>query len=548
MISKYAKDMRHKTEPSFKVQFSLIFLLSFIFSLSFFRSVLNGDEVFVLFSFGPELNQSPDKVFTWAINSSISGWNTGRFISPVSHMLSNAGVLLSFKTSQFLLIDVITANAIWRSLLTSVISVLAMLILLKFIPKSIPISEKIFQLSLFAVVFPIVMVTNSPWSAGRISIWSYHILLILTMILLWTYLLISTIDKTHKSKFEKVLITLVAPAFLGVAFATTYELSMALAPLAIFAFSSVKWINTTSKSSMLIGITRNFGCRENVVFFLFFLFPFLIVRLHTYLYCKNNTCYGPANLTTSGFSISNFFERAVSALPVISIPIGLNKDWSLANSPALIFGSALVGILFVLVFKSFADKYYLSNFVSGLPNMTKWRLLVSLLGLLMTSLVAIGMSLSEVIQQNQDPLGAIISNRDTLVLNVAVSYMVFALVSVFASKVRVGFDLLKHGLYLFVFVVATLGFLSNTVVTKDSLVEPGKMLQVRFATELSQPDLTNLGDSRRCSLVKQKLKDYPEWRNHDLILFSGLNLAMTQKAGVPFCSDSMDSLFADYVD
>jgi hypothetical protein len=124
--------------------------------------------------------------------------------------------------------------------------------------------------------------------------------------------------------------------------------------------------------------------------------------------------------------------------------------------------------------------------------------------------------------------------------------MVFALFSVFASKVRVGFDLPRHGLYLFVFIAATLGFLSNTVVTKDSLVEPGKMLQVRFATELSQPDLTDLGDSRRCSLVKQKLNDYPEWREHDLILFSGLNLAMTQKVGVPFCSESMDSLFADY--
>jgi hypothetical protein len=446
-----------------------------------------------------------------------------------------------------LLIDVITANAIWRSLLTSVIGILAMLILLKFIPKGLPLSEKKFQLSLFAVVFPIVMVTNSSWSAGRISIWSYHILLILTMFLLWTYLQIATIDKTNKSKLHTVLISVVTPAFLGVAFATTYELSMALAPLAIFAFSSVKWINSTSKSSMLFGITRNFGCRENVVFFLFFLFPFLIVRIHTYLYCRNNTCYGPANITTSGFSISNFFERAVSALPVVSIPIGLNKDWSLANSPILIIGSAIVGILFVLVFKSFAEKYYGSDFDPSLPNTTKWRFLVSLLGLLMTSLVATGMSLSEVIQQNQDPLSAIISNRDTLVLNVAVSYMVFALVSMLASKVRVGSDILRHGLYLFVFGVATLGFLSNTVVTKVSLVEPGKMLQVRFATELSQPDLTDLGDSRRCSLVKQKLKDYPEWRNHDLILFSGLNIAMTQKAGVPFCSESMDSLFTNYV-
>jgi hypothetical protein len=164
----------------------------------------------------------------------------------------------------------------------------------------------------------------------------------------------------------------------------------------------------------------------------------------------------------------------------------------------------------------------------------------------MTLLIATGMSLSESIQQNQNNFSGLFSNRDTLVLNVAVSYMVFALFSVFASKVRVGFDLPRHGLYLFVFIAATLGFLSNTVVTKDSLVEPGKMLQVRFATELSQPDLTDLGDSRRCSLVKQKLNDYPEWREHDLILFSGLNLAMTQKVGVPFCSESMDSLFADY--
>lgn len=537
--------VRHKTEPNFKAQFSLIFLLTFVFSLSFFRSVLNGDEVFVLFSFGPQLSQSPDKVLTWAINSSIAGWNTGRFISPISHIFSNAGVLLSFKTSQFLLVDVITANAIWRSLLTSVISVLAMLILIKFIPKSVPLSEKTFQLSLFAVVFPIVMVTNSSWSATRVSIWSYHILLILTMVLLWTYLLISTIDKTHKSKFQTVLITLVTPGFLGIAFATTYELSMALAPLAIFAFSSVKWINGTSKSGMLVGITRNFGCRENVVFFIFFLFPFLIIRLRSFLYCRNNYCYGPANLTTSDFSISNLFERAVSSLPVVSIPIGLSKDWSLVNSPVLIFGSVTVGMLFVLVFRSSAHKYYGSNFDSSLPNMTKWRFFVGLLGVLITLLVATGMALSEDIQENQARLG---SSRDSLVLNVAASYVVFALLSEVASKVRVGFDLLRHGLYLFVFGAATLGFLSNTVVTKVSLVEPGKMLQVRFATELYQPDLTDLGDSRRCSLVKQKLKDYPEWRFHDATLFAGLNFAMTQKAGVPFCSESMDSLFADYVD
>jgi len=540
-------EMDVELKPSFKLHFVTIFLLTFLFSLSFFRSVLMGDEVFVVFSFGPEISASPVKVLEWAINSSTVGWNTGRFVSPISHVISNFGVLLSYKTSQFFQIDVLTAYGVWRSLLSSILAVLSMAILLKFIPKSLPTNRKKLELALFAVIFPGTMITNSSVSATRISIWSYHILLILTLVLLLLYLKIAKFNKVGKNSIIIFLVANVGPAILGLAFATSYELSQALAPLAIFAFASVKRINAPENFGIRKTFFRHMACIENIIFSFFFFAAFLIIRISSYRFCHNNGCYDAANLTANNFSFVNVAERAVSALPMVSIPIGFSKNWELLQSPILILGSAVIGILFIWVFKIHnvaQGKNYQLN--EGGSNHA-WQAQVLIFGMLIILLISTGMALSQAVQQNRLP--AFESSRDTLVLNLGVSFIIFSLFSLISSKIYllrsiktlVVFTTFR---YVFIFFLVSLAFLSNIITTKSSLSEPGKMLQIRFAVELSDPDLTEFGDARRCSYIKQKLSSYPEW--HDGHLVWGLNLAMQEKTGIPFCSIDGETLFLNY--
>jgi hypothetical protein len=543
--------MVNESKPSYRFNFLTIFLLTFLFSFSFFRSILVGDEEFVVFAFGPELSANPGKVFDWAIKSSVEGWNTGRFVSPVTHLISNLGTLVGYKTSQFLDVDVITAYALWRSILTSTLALLSMAILLKFIPNNLSTERKKHELTLYSAVFPLTMVANNAWSATRISIWSYHVTLLITLLLLLLFLLVAKFDISQKSSGKVFLVKVMSPALIGIAFATTYELSMVLAPLAVFAFAVTKYIDQHT-----LGIVRKqflffLFSIETIVFSVFFFAFFIPIRLSSYLFCSNNGCYSSANLTPSNFNIIDVAERAVSSITVVSIPLGLSNDLALLYSPTMIIGSVAFGILYAFILSlSFAP----SNSVNSSHDReysNKWQWLVMSIGLLVTTLISVGMGLSEAIQENSDSFNPVSSSIDTLVLNVGFSYIAFALISTLSAKVKDRFQTRHKNFfaalgYSTLIVVAAFAFLANIITTSNSLSEPGKMLQTRFAKELSDPDVTNEGDERRCSYLAQRINDYPNWRGHDGALVWGLNLAMQEKAGVPFCTKSTEELFLNY--
>jgi hypothetical protein len=523
-------------------------MLSLFVALSFYNTVLVADEVFVIFAFGPELVADPTKIWSWALSSSVGGWATGRFVSPLSHVLSNTGVFLNEVTAIVLSIDQIQAYSFWRVLMLVAICLSTMKLLHTLLSGSqVKQSSLFLVMAIASIVIPSGFVTNRAFSAIRAFTWSYGVL---TIAAIWlTIALFSlAIKRRDDPKLRRYI-----DFFVGVVallFATTYELTQALAPVALLVSNYFLWKHEDRNLPLLKKLKSVLISRFNLIFVIFFSLPFLFIRIDSLNKCVGG-CYQTASLNPGGFSIDQFFGRTVSAFPTIAQTVGFQyePEWlgSGANVAALLaaFVLGLLVILWLLVSLTRTGFSHVES--SDIKNLS----IIGLTGLGFVTVISIGMSLSVAVQEGALTLGA--SSRDSLILSIGMSLILCYLFAVcfnpiltrqLASKVpRLMIAVILVAALLVNF---ALTFVSNSIVTRTTQNSGGAFMQSALASAVSHPDTTEQGDNVRCALVLQKIMNFPEWEGHDRIIVYGLNLSFQRKIGVDFCSRSIDELFENY--
>lgn len=512
----------------------LAFCLTFFLSISLWNSVLVGDEVFVLYSFGPELFDNPSKIWDWAITSSKGGWETGRWISPLSHLASNSGVYLTEATTRIFKVSALLSYDIWRSLVLATISVVFVAIV-----KSIAGNFRVPRETpgwLAAIIIPVVFVANSSYSSVRISIWSYGVLTLLGLLLALAFFQLHF----YKPVGSGYLLFLV-----GLGFSTTYELTQALGPVVVV----MGFLIQLSARGEGWRFRESIGAitRFELPFLAGFLIPFLVIRISSYALCVKG-CYAPASIDPFGFSFKGFLSRLLSNNPLVSEFFALNMDseWFLEKS--YVIACALTFLATTVAASVLLKQTTKFKQVFAFGNKLASSLVILGTGIILV--ISAGMAMSKAVQIDlENTFGQ--GNRDTLIQQIGWGFVLTGIALIFLKALN-GAEAKKRFLYsaigLFTYAaMAAAMFLSNQISTQQHILDtPGSYIYNRFSSEMLAPEYSKAGDARRCDYVQSKIENFPAWEGHDRSLVYGLNLRMKALHGIPFCSSNPEILFEHY--
>jgi hypothetical protein len=521
-------------------------ILTFFVALSFYRTPLVADEVFVTFHFGADFYNHPSRVFTGAVSAALSGFATGRFVSPITHFFSNFGILVEHVTHKVLQIDMILAHDIWRLTTTVLIVLTALSFLYTLFSFFVNADQLVLLKYLSAVLMPLFLVSNNAWGSLRLGVWSYNLSFIMVL------LLMSFTLKRFRKAIDKRQTNFLLFVFIGLQFATLYELSQVLFfPFLFLLFMILVHFRLIENSNVS---KKALYPNWNLAFLATgFIIPFLFLRIDSYVRCRTG-CYDTASLTLNAFDVEKVVNRFFSGFPLYSITY--NKP-NLLESTQTLF-PLLIGIAYICTVVIYQKKY--SLFAPGI-SLKRTHLgglgfpTLLLYPLFTLVFISVGMGLSVAVQNETDltltQIGK--SSRDTSYATVfwAILFIVLAFTAInYAS------DRLKHSNSIFflsklgalflvlIWILTLLG--SNYTTSKTLFMGDGVFLQSRIATELQYPDLTVSGNDRRCSLVVEKINDYPEWEGHDRTWLYGANLVFEKENGRPFCDIPADVIFQNY--
>ncbi len=526
-------------------------LLSMLVGATIWTSTLVGDEVFVLFGFTNDLESSPGLIVDWAIRSSIGGWDTGRFTSPLTHLVSNAGVYATGATSSLFSIDLITAYSAWRALLLVVTTMLSILLVRGMWPSRSHGPRNV-VLALVAVLVPAATVANTSFVATRITIWSYSIIFIVMLLFVNAYIYLPQWKWARRRRhFNWFLIT--GAVALGLLCGTTYELTQILFPIALIAYWASRIVPRGWPVRGFFARTRFLLDLYAVTFAVSAIAGTLFIRVSAYLYCQQTGCYGPANVAPSGSLPAAFVTTLISSVPplpqIAAIPSG---GPPLDDSQhAVVFG------LFFIIFLA-AAWYALrgSRDWTRRDRQAVRRLSVSLLlvGLTTIALIAFGLSASSEVATRIEELRATLGRggRGTLYQNFGVAIAFCGVVLWCVSRVAGRASERHFSIAVASLLIGLLGAgsaVANLSESRAASFERTASFQHLAAAELRFFDGSTSADRRRCDLVTLKLRELGEWEGHDRALVFGLNSWAQRLYGKPFCSAPAEDLFRDfYVD
>lgn len=345
-------------------------------------------------------------------------------------------------------------------------------------------------------------------------------------------------------------------SLLGILFSTSYELTQILMPAGVFIYIAIKLTGKRKeKVNETISITKSLlkviFSPQTILFGIFFIIPFLLIRISSYLICVKG-CYQTASIKPGNFQIGNLLSRWMSSSPLSEITYALNNNVGWQDSRSNISFLVIFTIVFTiaigfLAFKVSNENNAISQRESFLQKQS--TLILMSFGLIVGFLLSFGMAMSVAVQEGENVFG--IGSRDTLAQNVGGAFTIAGIFLLIATSRRLAKAIaLKNFVFsllaTFMGIIVAFGLLTNVLVTKTSLSQGGNFLQSRLAAEIFTADLTQMGDARRCDLVVQKFSTFPDWEGHDRSILYGLNLTMQRKYGINFCNTDPEIIFENY--
>lgn len=520
-----------------------VFVASFVFSLSLLRTPLLFDEVFGLFTYSVNLGTKSETIIATALDASVQGWNQGRFISPLLHLLGNLGFSLSYWVSEWLKIDPLLSYGLMRSVLFGSVSVLISTLTYHLLPDPKQSPARVLFSTLAGLILPAIVVSSRLFSSPRSAPWAYTgVLLISLALFIWT---VRTAGRSDKNWISKT-ITFTSMAIIGFLFGTTYELTQLLAPISVVLFVAVRTQLASGWGETLTSIRKTTFSAPVFLFMVSYLVPFAVIRIDSALKCSAG-CYAPANIKADHISFITVFERLLTHLPFVSARVAFEENFGLENiKPFLLISISMAALFVALGLGRTMAKISGINLYRNL-ELRRTGLLLILVGLLINGLVSVGMASSEDVQNNPLPIGA--SSRDSIFQYSGLALLmvgVICFVYSFHFRNITSRKIVSISITLLLSLSAGVGFAVNQKLSENGAINGGKFLLERFSQEISSPDSSPYGDQRRCSFVRQKLKEYPEWEGHDRLLFAGLNNYMQVKNNTLFCSTPENEMFRDY--
>ncbi len=526
--------------------FTIGIVLSVVIGLTLWNSQLVGDEIFVLFQFTNELAESPRLIWEWAFQSARGGWDTGRFSSPVAHLLSNTGVYITAKTASFLSVDLTTAYSLWRLILICITTVLGIALVASVWARKQLASSKKSVMALAAVLVPATMVSNQAFSSNRITIWSYSIIFIFALSLM--ILFVKLPQWAQRTPKYRVAIQSSGAVALGLLFGTSYELTQVLFPVALLAYWTSKQPRNPNERWTVRTFARHLVDYYAIIFAIVALGSLLLVRIPGYLYCKETGCYGAAEIGPSASSASALLGSIISPFP--PLPQLYSPDWQVpwATSTAVLIFGMLFAVFLIATFLSLRNLHIADHSRQA----TRWTGVgLAVIGASIIFVIALGLSSSSAVIENiaelWNRLGA--SGRGTLYTNFGVALFILGLCLIALASFPQKTSRYRLMFVTIIVLTGALGAGSGFANLRESRYTSFTRLASFHhlaATELRYFDTSAEADRRRCNLVKLKITELRNWDGHDRSVVNGLYRTAERQYGQPFCSIPQDKLFDKY--
>jgi hypothetical protein len=539
-----------------KSYYWLTVVFATLMSMTMFYSPLVSDENFILFTTGPEFAFGRLDLINHAYQASASGWAAGRWVPFTTHLLSDIGVLMTFKFSDVFNINIITAYGFMRIALNISICLTALKIF-EIIFKNNDF-EKFSDhfLKLLALILPMSLSTNALYSSGRSFIWSYTLSFQLSLIftlflLLAARALVQSSSKPSVLKDSLIVFFIMSLSVLQI---ITYEITQIMAFFSFFLFIYLLSFTGNSKSYFFTqhqSFVKVLKSKYVILYLVSSVIPFIIIRWHAFLICKNE-CYSTTDINPEYFRLENFNNGVMGAFPFYTIPISLQNvpNWYEFNSFRFI-------LLFLTLFLFIYFSQFLFKFVKEPVQTNTIRVRLNVLpyfiagcGFVLICVFSFANSLSQDSSVRMITLGQ--SNKMSLMYNFGISLIFLGILVLLINLIRSRFSKVNEKIVvsliaLPISIILSLNFVGNLLTTRASLSENNPyFLQTQFADAVAYPNLTMNGDSERCLQIKTKLRLYPSWYGADLYTIFGLNLTMQNRYNMPFCSIPDDVLFENY--
>lgn len=525
------------------------FAISVLFFLSISSSAVLFDENFSVMFFGPTFYQNPlIEIPSQAIGTAITGWNSGRFISPLLHFVGGLGFWFTFAVSHELSLNIFFVYGVLRVVLASCVVVLIhILVSSTLVQSGANVTKSNSVGAVIAMASLALLVVNDSSASPRTAPLAYSVAIIFGLIFTLLFLKVITLRE------KKVMTSGVSIFFsvsLGVLAASTYEVTQLIAPIAIILALAIPMPGPSNK--VYLGTTWLGRVRRTEVwaYGLSVILVVLFVRTISSPKCESE-CYAPAALNLNGLSLDLVFNRFLSSFPGVPINTALSfQELSFENqslpSLALLAGflaglSVAANLIRVMEgSKSGADRE---------RQLTSPLCVLMMGGLYWAVIFSLGAASTVEMQQSGITFGA--SARDTLYVatglgiffGAAIVLIVITVLDIEGNKIR----------FITNFVVSTtigvlvvLGFWINAAVSSNSQTVNGQFLNSLFGSEIANPDFSSEGNARRCALIHEKLQSYKNWEGHDRLFVRGLNLSMEIRAERSFCSEPEEDLIGAY--
>ena len=543
---------------NFKIKsyYWLTVVFATLISMTMFYSPLVSDENFILFATAPEFAFGRLDLINHAYQASAAGWAAGRWVPFTTHLLSNAGVLMTFKFSDVFNINIITAYGFMRIALNVAIC-LTTLKIFEIIFKNNSFEKFSYHfLKLLAIILPMSLSTNTIYGSGRSFIWSYTLSFQLSLILTLLLLLAARalVQSSSKPTAVKDSLIIFLIMFLSVLQIITYEITQIMAFFSFFLFIYLLRFTASSKSyffNQYQSFANILRSKYVILYLVSAVIPFSIIRWHAFNICKNE-CYSTTNVNPEYFRLENFNNGVLGAFPFYTIPSSLRNvpNWFEFNSFRFI-------LLFLTLCLFFCFSQFLFQFVKEpvQPTTIRARLtsapyFIAGCGFVLICVFSFAESLSKDSSVRMIALGQ--SNKMSLMYNFGIALVLLSILILLINLIRSRFSKVieKFIVYLIalpISIILSLSFIGNLLTSIATLSENNPFfLQTQFADAIAFPNFTMNGDSERCLQIRTKLELYPSWYGADLYTIFGLNLTMQNRYKLPFCSIPDDVLFENY--
>ena len=527
----------------------LLVILTILYSLPFLQLPLQADDEMYIFRQGDYYwNHLPEVIHTTLSSARYDFNGNGRLVF-LAHFFGIMGLVITTAFQRFFSMNGLLAYSFTGLILNCLLGLTSMRVLKQIlirVTKSTLVLNRI-QI-LFAIIFPISIISNKDFAGFRLIYWNY------TFEVAYSLFLISILLKCKDLRGSHRRITVAF--FVSLGFLLGNEITQFFGVVAILLYVSLDILSLFIKDDVS-GRRRRFSLKLMLTVFmrstfLIYVTSFfgllLAARFHAHKVCPQvDSCYAPGNVNLSHWNISSGITGIINSygnLPPFSQLYWFTHSLGSERKLNLLTGATIFSVLVFVLVNQILKSLFKNGSVAIRSNIDVFPIflmlfaIIGLSGFMQSTIVA-----SQSHSITFADMGK--SDRSITLLQPIIAIILTLILFMLLRNPRFSRSIYV-GTLVALLSLSVLNFWINSSVSFAQRVTPDFRIESMISNELVADGITPIDNRRRCDLFKEKIKFAKRWMGHDRTVYEGLNAQYYEQFKVPFCDIKPDEMFKDY--